>query len=356
MTDDGDDDKKEVRKVRRRSAGSPSARELEHLSKVAKDADILTSGVMDSPSFQLAKTYQDIPAVKLAAQLDRIHAVTVARHFQESGMLDALQKFADRQNALVASVQMLFETADSPGSRLVMSIQSATSSMAVALQALPRFQPETITNLQRISASVSSLDLTRLSKVIDQGIVSDLQAVSQRMNETIARFQVRTDFSLDKDLSATIRDLMERSLAVQEEILEEQRAIGEETKGDSLFNRRMAYLNAIFMTLTFFLSLAVAIEQWDGEDDDGQGIDPAQLATMQASLETMAEQLEAFEQRDIQEAEREAAADAELATIMRGIAESLEGEQEAETVVSETPDGNAPARSMRPRARPDEND
>ena len=355
MTDD-DDDKKETRRVKSRAVRRPSMNELERLSKIAKNADILTRGVMESPSYQLTKAYQDIPAVRLAAEMDHMHAMSVARHFQDSGMLDALHTFAERQSALVSSVQRLFETAESPGSRLVTSIQNATSSMATAVQALPRFQPETITNLQRISASVSSLDLTRLSNVIDQGFITDIQTVSQRMNDAIGRFQVKTDFPLDRDLSATIRDLMERRLAVQEEILEEQRTIGEEAKGDSLFNRRMAYLNAIFMALTFFLSLAVAIEQWDGEDDDGQGIDPAQLATMQASLETMAEQLEALEQRDVQEAERETAADAELATIMRGIAESLEGEQEAETIASETPDENAPVQSIRPLARPDATD
>lgn len=351
MTDDGNDND-EKRNVRSRVVPRPSSQELEHFSKIAKDADILTRGVMNTPAFQLAKAYQDIPAVKLATEMDRIHAVSVARHFQDSGMLDALQKFAERQNALLTSVQRLFDTADSPGSRLVASIQNATSSMAVALQALLRFQPETISNLQRISASVSSLDLTRLSSVIDQGFISDIQTVSQRMNETIGRFQVRTDFVLDRDLSATIRDLMERSLAVQEELLEEQKAIGEEAKNDGLFNRRMAYLSVLFTTLTFFLSLAVAIEQWEDEEDDAHGIDPEQLVAMQASLESMAEQLEALERRDIEEAEREAAADAELATIMRGIAESLE----AETIASETPDGNAPVQSIRPLARPDATD
>ena len=287
----------------------------------------LAQALRETPSFQLAKAVQDIPAVRLQREWEESGAGRVAKHFQNSGMLDALHEFSARQNALAESFARLFETSDSPGSQFAKRIQDMTSGMAVALQNLPRFQPETITNLQRISSAVSSLNVAKFAGLVDSRLFTDVQSVSVRMTDVIESFRLSENIAIGVGLSESIRDLMERSLAVQEVILEEQRKSGEEARKDSLFNRRIAYLNTMYLTLTFFLALALAIEQWQGDDDAGEGVDPAQITAMQESLETMAEQLEALEERDVKEAEREAAADAELAAIMRGIAGSLETEQ-----------------------------
>jgi recombinational DNA repair protein RecT len=103
-------------------------------------------------------------------------------------------------------------------------------------------------------------------------------------------------------------------------MLEEQRQSATDATTNARFHRRMAYFTALIVLLTFFWTVAIDLEEQFRADDENIHPDPSEIVQMQQAFETMSTQLEALQEAEENEAEREAAADSEMAELMRGIA------------------------------------
>lgn len=260
----------------------------------------------------------------------------------DSGIGSALKAMTERHALFVETIQTAIANQQRPYADILERQRESASSIAKAMETYRDSMP----NIQ-IGSVVAGLDFDRFSTVferlnLDRMIGSEFRNLSERLAEQVAGYRSAVTISkIDMGLSANIGDLLARSLEVQEALLEEQRAFYAEqreavevAKAEARFNRRLTYFNTLIVVLTFFWTIAVHLEARMAEDGQTKA-DYAEIVRMREAIETVSEQLEELQQveeeraeREDTEAVREAAADAELAAIMRDIADGLRDAEE----------------------------
>jgi len=219
--------------------------------------------------------------------------------------------------------------------------RESASSIAKAMETYRASMP----NIQ-IGSVVAGLNFDRYGSIfkrvsVDRIIGTEFQLASQRLSEQIRSFHEATIPKIDLGLTANIGELLARSLSAQEALLDAQRAFvesqrdaGAASKAEARFHRRMAYFTVLISILTFFWMIAHDLEErFEGSNEERA--DRVELAQMREAFVVMGEQLEELRQVEEERAEgegaeaaREAAADAELAAIMREIADGLRDAEE----------------------------
>lgn len=242
--------------------------------------------------------------------------------------------------------------------------QSALSSAIAAYMDQPRAQAERITGLMgalampRIDpasfsiASALALGETDAFRIVGltHDYVDQYRSIFSEVNERINAFAglgaVPNAFALQPDLVGGIGSLLERALAQQEALLEQQRQLIEQSadarpRRQMLIAERLTIIAAVVTILYTMLCAYVMFEERLG------GGDPATLNNtaaiegntqaieqMRNSFDVLAGQLERMRVVQEEAGEEERAADAVIAEILREIADTLADQSEG---TDETP-------------------
>ncbi|EAP83943.1 hypothetical protein [Sulfitobacter sp. EE-36] len=253
----------------------------------------------------------------------------------------ALKAFTERHALFSQTIQKSIAAQQRPFADLLELHRESASSIAKAMETYRASMP----NIQ-IGSVVAGLNFDRYGSIfkrvsVDRIIGTEFQLASQRLSEQIRSFHEATIPKIDLGLTANIGELLARSLSAQEALLDAQRAFvesqrdaGAASKAEARFHRRMAYFTALISILTFFWMIAHDLEErFEGSNEERA--DRVELAQMREAFVVMGEQLEELRQVEEERAEgegaeaaREAAADAELAAIMREIADGLRDAEE----------------------------
>ncbi|MGL4310633.1 MAG: hypothetical protein ACRCSU_09115 [Paracoccaceae bacterium] len=132
------------------------------------------------------------------------------------------------------------------------------------------------------------------------------------------------------DLAGSLQSMLARSLAAQEAMLEEHRGAAVDAKAEAAFHRRVATIGVIINILMFFLAIALQLEERLSDGDAAVRANTEALVEMRNSFDAMAAQLEAKQETQEAETERQDAVDSEIAGILRDIAKTLSVQVEAE--------------------------
>jgi len=133
-----------------------------------------------------------------------------------------------------------------------------------------------------------------------------------------------------------LEEMLARSIAAQEALVEEYRDAAKDAKVEAAFHRRNATISMIINILMLLLALALQIEERLTDTDDAVRANTEAVRELQQSFDGMAAQMKRM--NDLQESTsaEEQAADAAIADLLREIADSLSDQEETETVEAET--------------------
>lgn len=193
----------------------------------------------------------------------------------------------------------------------------------------------------RLGSALNELDFIRIGQTFERlnldGIIgSEFASFSQRMAEQINALQIAKTPKIDFGLSENIGDLLARSVEAQEALLKTQIEYVESEANaknaavvEALFNRRMAYFSILISILSLFFMIAISWEELL-EAGGVPKAEPVEFTQMREAFLEMSVQLDELRtveeeraDRENSEALREAEADAEIASVLRQIADSL---------------------------------
>jgi len=303
-----------------------------------------TSGVR---ALQLASNARGLGMTMKAIEATRIPSLGNIN----SNIGVALKAVTDRQSVLGFRVQSALNMQRRPYLDMIARHLEATKSLHLAVENYELTRTKIFTDTSRLRVALAGLEVERFSRLfdtfkagtfgIDQNLEKDFLRLSTQVSKQFKVVNTLAKPKIELGLSANIGELLARSIHAQEAILEEQRLFreerresGENANSEAQFQRRLAYFQTLMMVLTFFWTIAVHYEG-QVQDDEQAKADQAELVQMREAFENMSTQLEALQNaegersvREKAELKREASADAELAAIMRDIAETLREQTE----------------------------
>lgn len=276
------------------------------LRSLTMGIDPASSGVSQSilDSFKV-----DSPFGRLAADMER-----------QSKIFDSLSVGIDRQLGLMPSILRDFE-----------------SSYALGItRAL---------DLPRIGDTFAALDIGKYGRIFDNanalrglglgpefgdrfsilatGLTEQMQALGQ-----IGSIAAAAQFGLG--LSGSIEEMLARTIAAQEALAEQEEAPVDETTRQRIA-RQLQLLCNIITILSFFMMVALEIEDRLSDDEDAAiRANTETMEQMQVSIDALTSQLQEVTAAQEAATEQDRAADAAIADLLREIANSLSDQEGTE--------------------------
>lgn len=217
--------------------------------------------------------------------------------------------------------------------------------MRRALEASSLFDLARAVNIPSFGSAIEALGIRRMGSAIEAANATHMlgltptfhdefkSAAAALAGQASAFASVRDLTSVtafDFDLAGSLQSMLARSLAAQEAMLEEQRGAAVDAKAEAAFHRRVATIGVIINILMFFLTIALQLEERLSDGDAAVRANTESLVEMRNSFDAMAAQLEAMQETQEAETERQDAVDSEIAGILRDIAKTLSDQVEAE--------------------------
>jgi hypothetical protein len=246
-------------------------------------------------------------------------------------------------------------SASSVVSRLVQDMREQSSlmyqhtdmfaDMRRALEASSLFDLARTVNIPSFGSAIEALGIGRMGSAIEAANATHMLGLTPTFHDEFksaaaalagqaAAFATVRDLTsvtaFDFDLAGSLESMLARSLAAQEAMLEEHRGAAVDAKAEAAFHRRVATIGIIINILMFFLTIALQLEERLSDGDAAVQANSEALVEMQNSFETMAAQLEAMQETQKAETERQDAVDTEIVGILRDIAKTLSDQVEAE--------------------------
>ncbi|MGB3313590.1 MAG: hypothetical protein WBB85_04195 [Albidovulum sp.] len=279
----------------------------------------LTMGI-DQASFGLSPSILDSlkidsPFTRMAADMER-----------QSKIFDSLSLGIDRQLGLMPSIMRDFESTYALGVTRALDLPRIGATFA-ALD---------IGKYGRIFDSVNALRGLGLGpefgdrfSILATGLTEQMQALGQ-----IGSIASAAQFGLG--LSGSIEEMLARTIAAQEALAEQEQAPVDETTRQRLA-RQLQLLCNIITILSFFMMVALEIEDRLADDEDAAiRANTDTMEQMQVSIDALTSQLQEVTAAQEAATEQDRAADAAIADLLREIADSLSDQEEPETVETET--------------------
>ncbi|MDO5759329.1 MAG: hypothetical protein Q4P24_18185, partial [Rhodobacterales bacterium] len=176
------------------------------------------------------------------------------------------------------------------------------------------------------------------------------RSITSAVNESIGAFagfgSAAEAFALQPDLVGGIGSLLERALAQQEALLEQQRQVVVETlpRRQTLIAEQLTIINAIVAILFIMLFVYVMLDEHSAGGDAATLANAAAieentrtLEQMRGSYDALADQLERMRSTQEEASEEERDADAAIAGILREIADTLTEQGNRQEEASDRP-------------------
>lgn len=239
-------------------------------------------------------------------------------------------------------------------SSLITQHMDMFADMRRALEASSLFDLTKAVNIPRFGSAIEALGIGRMGSAIEAANAAHMLGLTPTFHDefrsvaaaladqasAFARVRDLTSVATPAfDLAGSLEAMLARSLAAQEALLEEHKGAAVDAKAEAAFHRRIATIQVIISILTFFLTIALQLEARLSDGDAAVRANTEALVEMRNSFDAMAAQLEAMQETQETETERQDASDAEIAGILRGIAKTLsdQAEMEAESEAARQP-------------------
>lgn len=284
------------------------ARQSEQLRRIVDPVGLhsLTMG-LDQASFGLS------PSILDSLKIDSPFARMAADMERQSKIFDNLSLGIDRQLGLMPSIVRDFESSYALGVTRALDLSRIGATFAAM----------DIGKYGRIFDSVNALRGLGLGPefgdrftILASGLTEQMQAVGQIGS-------IASAAQIGLGLSGSIEEMLARTIAAQEALAEQEQAPVDETTRQRLA-RQLHLLASICAILSFFMWVALEIEDRLSEDEDAAiRANTETMEQMQLSIDALTSQLQEVTAAQEAATEQDKAADAAIANLLREIADSL---------------------------------
>ncbi|MFG6660337.1 hypothetical protein [Sulfitobacter sp. 915] len=165
----------------------------------------------------------------------------------------------------------------------------------------------------------------------------EILTATSLISEQFSAFSVAQEAAsaaLRLGLPKRLEEILARSIAAQEALVDEYREAAKDAKVEAAFHRRNATISMIINILMLLLALTLQIEERLTDPDESVRSNTEAVRELQQSFDGMAAQMQRM--NDLQESAsaEEQAADAAIADLLREIADSLEDQDPEEAELS----------------------
>lgn len=311
-------------------------------SKKASDLSRLAAGVLPYQSayerLQQELVRQTAPLDAIKRLHDSFHLSALSRAMDNSG-LSALQRALDLNGSGVlgkmardisgfgAATEAIKSMNLGAAAQIAHDWGRIDNSMFGAVRAM---------DLSGLYGAINAINSSSVGRIVEQlnrsyglgldsSIGREMQLAANRLTGQIQALTDATMISVPTFESfglTNLQALLERSVAAQGVLLEDE-ASPLDPQGEGDRRRRMEMLTFIITVLTFLIMVADHVQEWVTDDDVAVRENTAEIVQMREALDSMANEFEAIREDQDAEAARESKADAEIAGILRSIADAL---------------------------------
>lgn len=194
-----------------------------------------------------------------------------------------------------------------------------------------------VLGIDRIGSALAAADAASVlgfHPAFNDEILTTTALVSEQFS-ALSAAQEAASAALRLGIPERLEEMLARSIAAQEALVDEYREAAKDAKVEAAFHRRNATISMIINILMLLLALALQIEERMKDKDEAVRANTEAVRELQQSFDGMAAQMQRM--NDLQESAsaEEQAADAAIADLLREIADSLSDKEEAEVAAPE---------------------
>ena len=291
------------------------ASQAERLNRIVDPVGLrnLTMGI-DRASLGISQSildslHVDSPFGRLAADMER-----------QSKMFDSLSLGIDRQMGLVPSILRNFESSYALGITRALDLPRIGDTFA----ALDFGKYGRIfDDMKAIRGLGLGVEFGDRFSILATGLTEQMQALGQ-----IGSIAAAAQIGLG--LSGNIEEMLARTIAAQEALAEQEQAPVDETTRQRL-SRQLQLLCNIIAILSFFMMVALEIEDRLSDDEDAAiRANTETMQQMQSSIDALTSQLQEVNATQEAATEQDRATDAAITDLLREIAHSLSDQEGTE--------------------------
>lgn len=270
----------------------------------------------------IAKMMDDMTGAKALAEATR------SLHMPSVNILADLTKSLDLVGINAAAQQILDvdSLAGTAFARLTQDLQTGIAAQAMRAIEMPGLQSILGTlDTGGVGRAIADANLALgvgLPATFGQDLQSAVGGLASHM-DAIDEIGRAHQAAFESFRLTNLEALLAKSLAVHEALLEEQQQATLDAKAEAKFNRRLAVVLAVINIIMFLMSMVGTIEDWMSDEDAATKANTAAIAEMRDAFDAMANEMEAMRAMKEAEAKRQSEADAEIAGILRDIANAL---------------------------------
>ena len=182
-----------------------------------------------------------------------------------------------------------------------------------------------VLGIDRIGSALAAADAASVlgfHPAFNDEILTATALVSEQFS-ALSAAQEAASAALRLGIPERLEEMLARSIAAQEALVDEYREAAKDAKVEAAFHRRNATISMIINILMLLLALALQIEERMTDKDEAVRANTEAVRELQQSFDGMAAQMQRM--NDLQESAsaEEQAADAAIADLLREIADSL---------------------------------
>lgn len=209
--------------------------------------------------------------------------------------------------------------------------------MRRSIEAATSFDLNNVINIPRMDSFYDTLPIDRIGSALaaaDAASVlgfhstfnDDVRSVTSLINEQVSALSIAQEAAsaaLGLGIPERLEEMLARSIAAQEALVDEYREASKDAKVEAAFHRRNATISMIINILMLLLALALQIEDRMTDKDEAVRANTEAVRELQQSFDGMAAQMQRM--NDLQEtaSAEDLAADAAIANLLREISNNL---------------------------------
>lgn len=270
----------------------------------------------------VAQTMDDLTGAKALAEATR------SLHMPSVGMLADLTRNLDLAG-INAAAQRILDMDSMVGSafaRLTRDLETGIAAQAMRAIEIPGLQSILGTlDTGGIGRAIADANLALgvgLPATLGQDLQSVVGGLATHM-DAIGKIGRAHQLAFESFRLTNLETLLAKSLAVHEALLEEQKQTTLDAQDGAKFNRRLAVVLAVINIIMLLMSMVGTIEDWMTDEGAATKANTSAIVEMRDAFGAVASEMEAMRATQKAESERQSEADAEIAGILRDIADAL---------------------------------
>lgn len=187
-------------------------------------------------------------------------------------------------------------------------------------------------SINRIGSALAAADAASVLG-LHPDFNNEILTATSLISEQVSAFNFAREAAsaaLRLGLPERLEEMLARSIAAQEALVDEYREAAKDAKVEAVFHRRNATISMIINILMLLLALTLQIEERLTDPDEAVRANTEAVRELQQSFDDMAAQMQRMNDLQVSASAEEQAADGAIADLLREIADSLAGQDPEE--------------------------